>query len=75
MFTSLTFFLVCFQKSVIPGGTCDECTYMSGILFRKTGTNKQMPREIINPKVMVSTEKFSVLVQFVPILPCHISRK
>jgi hypothetical protein len=40
--------------SVIPGGSCDECTYMSGILFRKTGTNKQMPREIINPKIMVS---------------------
>jgi len=38
---------------VIPGGSCDDCTYMSGILFRKTGTNKQMPREIINPKIML----------------------
>ena len=38
---------------VIPGGSCDECTYMSGVLFRKTGTNKSMPKEIINPKIML----------------------
>ena len=42
------------DRSVIPGGSCSECAYISGILFRKTGTNKQMPREIINPKIMVS---------------------
>jgi len=45
---------------VIPGGSCDECAYISGIVFRKTGTNKQMPREIINPKIMVSSEFFAI---------------
>lgn len=44
-------------KIVIPGGSCYDCTYISGILFHKTGTNKQMPREIINPKIMVSVIK------------------
>ena len=48
---------------VIPGGSCDECTYMSGIIFRKTGTNKQMPREIINPKIMVSELAMSLAQQ------------
>jgi hypothetical protein len=38
---------------VIPGGSYKDCAYVSGIIFRKTGTNKQMPREIINPKIMV----------------------
>ncbi|KAL3915868.1 MAG: hypothetical protein SGILL_005444, partial [Bacillariaceae sp.] len=37
----------------IPGGSYKDCAYVSGIVFRKTGTNKQMPREIINPKIML----------------------
>lgn len=38
---------------VIPGGSYPDCAYVSGIVFRKTGTNKQMPREIIKPRIMV----------------------
>jgi hypothetical protein len=40
---------------------------MSGIIFRKTGTNKQMPREIINPKIMVSKLWMSLNNQLYPL--------
>ncbi|KAG7352080.1 thermosome subunit [Nitzschia inconspicua] len=38
---------------VIPGGKHSDCAYISGVVFRKTGTNKQMPREIIDPRIML----------------------
>jgi hypothetical protein len=46
-------FLMLIVLVVIPGGTYNDCAYVSGIVFRKTGTNKQMPREIVDPRIMV----------------------
>mmetsp|Transcript_59378 Transcript_59378/g.145265 ORF Transcript_59378/g.145265 Transcript_59378/m.145265 type:complete len:2104 (+) Transcript_59378:138-6449(+) len=38
---------------VIPGGSFKDSSFVSGIVFRKTGTSKQMPREIVNPSIML----------------------
>ena len=38
---------------VIPGGSYDDCAYLSGILFRKTVSHKQMAREINRPRIML----------------------
>eukprot|EP00934_Nitzschia_sp_Nitz4_P003840 Nitzschia sp. Nitz4//scaffold5_size260463//118602//124210//NITZ4_000980-RA/size260463-snap-gene-0.42-mRNA-1//-1//CDS//3329555334//3830//frame0 len=38
---------------VIPGGTYEDCAYVSGILFRKTVSHKKMAKEIPNPSIML----------------------
>jgi hypothetical protein len=38
---------------VIPGGSYEDSAYLSGILFRKTVSHKQMAREIENPRIML----------------------
>jgi hypothetical protein len=59
----MTFFpyqpLIPLASVVIPGGSYSDCAYVSGIVFRKTGTNKQMPKEIINPRIMVRVRELT----------------
>lgn len=38
---------------VIPGGTFQDCAYLSGIIFRKTVSHKRMAKEVVNPKIML----------------------
>lgn len=38
---------------VIPGGSYQDCAYISGILFRKTVSHKRMAKEIVNPSIML----------------------
>eukprot|EP00522_Entomoneis_paludosa_P009275 CAMPEP_0172466088 /NCGR_PEP_ID=MMETSP1065-20121228/55201_1 /TAXON_ID=265537 /ORGANISM="Amphiprora paludosa, Strain CCMP125" /LENGTH=309 /DNA_ID=CAMNT_0013222793 /DNA_START=82 /DNA_END=1008 /DNA_ORIENTATION=+ len=38
---------------VIPGGSYRDCAYLSGVVFRKTVSHKQMAREIDNPRIML----------------------
>ncbi|CAB9522040.1 Putative 1-phosphatidylinositol-3-phosphate 5-kinase FAB1C [Seminavis robusta] len=38
---------------VIPGGSFQDCAYLSGIVFRKTVSHKRMAKEIQNPKIML----------------------
>lgn len=38
---------------VIPGGSFQDCAYLSGIVFRKTVSHKRMAKEIRNPKIML----------------------
>lgn len=42
-----------FSLSVIPGGTIKDCAYVSGIVFRKTVSHKQMARAVNNPSIML----------------------
>jgi hypothetical protein len=38
---------------VIPGGSYKDCAYLSGIMFRKTVSHKQMAREVDQPRIML----------------------
>lgn len=38
---------------VIPGGSYQDCAYVSGVIFRKTVSHKRMAKEIINPSIML----------------------
>lgn len=38
---------------VIPGGNVDDCSYLSGVMFRKTVSHKRMVREVDNPRIML----------------------
>jgi 1-phosphatidylinositol-3-phosphate 5-kinase len=41
------------STKVIPGGSYQDCAYISGILFRKTVSHKRMAKEIVNPSIML----------------------
>jgi len=39
--------------AVIPGGDIVDCAYISGVMFTKQPPNKNMTREISNPKILI----------------------
>jgi hypothetical protein len=41
------------KVKVIPGGSYEDCAYMSGVFFRKSVSHKRMAREIENPRIML----------------------
>jgi 1-phosphatidylinositol-3-phosphate 5-kinase len=49
----LQFVYLFYPFVVIPGGNIDDCAYISGVLFRKQSPNKNMTREILNPKILI----------------------
>lgn len=38
---------------VVPGGSLDDCAYMSGVMFRKTVSHKYMAKELSDPRIML----------------------
>ena len=38
---------------VIPGGSYQDCAYISGILFRQTVSHKRMAKKVDNPRIML----------------------
>jgi 1-phosphatidylinositol-3-phosphate 5-kinase len=41
------------KLKVIPGGSMQDCAYLSGILFRKHVVHKKMAKEVLNPQIML----------------------
>ncbi|KAL3939330.1 MAG: hypothetical protein SGBAC_005933 [Bacillariaceae sp.] len=41
------------KTKVIPGGSYKDCAYISGIMFRKTVSHKQMARDVNQPRIML----------------------
>lgn len=37
----------------IPGGSFVDCSYLSGVVFRKHVSHKQMAKEVLNPKILL----------------------
>ena len=41
------------KVKVIPGGSMQDCAYLSGVLFRKHVVHKKMAKEVLNPQIML----------------------